>query len=218
MNGIEYCVFSHIILSRPPPASGSIAIVNWSTVLSRVDFFEVHPRQLVGLLRVLVVGDAPLAGLLVDDELGGAVLVGDGEQRIRAGGERVAADLDRLRGREQGRLVGARAPDLAVGDQPAPDLAGLGGPGFRGVGAPVDELHLVAVDRGRDRLVRADALTLLLLGGLGHRGRRGDERRRDDEGECDSELPHEVPPVVGSLGDRASGQVRHLADEAPRTQ
>ncbi len=121
---------------------------------------EVHPRQLVLLLLRLVIGDAPLAGLLVDDELGGAVLVRDGEQRVRAGGERVAADLDRLRGRQQGRLVGAGAPDLAVGDQPAPDLAGLGRPGLGGVGAPVDELDLVAVDRGRDRLVRADALTL----------------------------------------------------------
>ena len=127
VNGTEYWVFSHIILSTPPPpVSDSIAIVNWSTVLSRVRLLEVHPRQLVGLLRFFVVGDAPLAGLLVDDELGGAVLVGDGEQRVRAGGERVAADLDRLLGRQQGRLVGARAPDLAVGDQPAPDLADLG--------------------------------------------------------------------------------------------
>ena len=41
VNGTEYCVFSHIILSTPPPlASGSIAIVNWSTVLSRVDFLR----------------------------------------------------------------------------------------------------------------------------------------------------------------------------------
>ena len=116
----------HHLDHAPAAGSGSMAIVNWSTGLSRVVFLRSTRASSLAFSDCLVVGDAPLAGLLVDDELRGAVLVGDGEQRVRAGGERVAADLDRLLGREQGRLVGAGAPDLAVGDQAAPDLADLG--------------------------------------------------------------------------------------------
>ena len=41
VNGTENWVFSHISLMMPPPAGfGSIAIVNWSTVLSSVSFFR----------------------------------------------------------------------------------------------------------------------------------------------------------------------------------
>src|SRR5271166_981105 len=41
VNGTEYCVVSHIILSSPPPPlAGSMAIVNWSTGLSSVFFLR----------------------------------------------------------------------------------------------------------------------------------------------------------------------------------
>ena len=41
VNGTENWVFSHIIFSTPPPDGfGSMAIVNWSTVLSSVSFFR----------------------------------------------------------------------------------------------------------------------------------------------------------------------------------
>ena len=41
VNGTEKPVFSHIIFSKPPPDGfGSMAIVNWSTVLSSVSFFR----------------------------------------------------------------------------------------------------------------------------------------------------------------------------------
>ena len=109
VNGTEYCVFSHIILRTPAALLRLDGHGELGDVLVELLLLEVDPGELVGLLLIHLVGDTPLARLLVDDELRGAVLGGDGEQRIRAGGERVAADLDRLLGREQGGLVGAGA-------------------------------------------------------------------------------------------------------------
>ena len=40
VNGIEYFVVSHIISITPPLPAGSMAMVNWSTGLSRVYFLR----------------------------------------------------------------------------------------------------------------------------------------------------------------------------------
>jgi len=68
----------------------------------------------------LGVGDAPLAGLLADDEdpLLGA---GEGEESVGAGGDIEGADLE-ISGSDEGRGgIGSGAPDFAVGNNVGAD-------------------------------------------------------------------------------------------------
>src|SRR5581483_7616231 len=113
-----------------------------------------------GKFLLPVIWNAPLAELLIDDQFGGAILFRLHVERIRAGGNFGAADVERLLGDQHRRFVGAEAPNLAVLHDPAPDFARFAGLGVLGVRPAVDDRHAVLVDDGADRLVRADALLL----------------------------------------------------------
>ena len=70
----------------------------------------------------LVVREAPLAGLIVDDELPD---VGAGQRinGVRSGRDQQVAELQRHRGNEGSGGIRAGAPDLAIRDELAHDLA-----------------------------------------------------------------------------------------------
>ena len=70
------------------------------------------------------VRDAPLAGLLADDEEP-LVFAGQGEESVGAGGDVEGADLEVGCGDESSGGVGSGAPDLAVGGQLGADFAAL---------------------------------------------------------------------------------------------
>src|SRR5580704_7263811 len=70
------------------------------------------------------IGGAPFAGFLADDELP-FVGVGHGEDRVAAGWDGGAADVEIGVGDERGRFICAGAPDLAVGNEITENFAAL---------------------------------------------------------------------------------------------
>jgi len=74
------------------------------------------------------IGDAPLAGLLAEDELPGCSgSARQGEERVAAGGNTERADLEIAGGYEAGGWIGSGAPGLAVGDEATHDDAAAHG-------------------------------------------------------------------------------------------
>ena len=144
--------------------------------IGEVGFFHVGAYDVVGLVVDFVPAlfiDAPLSDLFVDDEFGGAVGVGECPDGISAGGEGDAVDEEWDFGGEEGGFICAGAPDLAEGDEAAPDFAGCAGFGIFGVGAAIDDGDAIVADDGADDIVGADAF-LLSEGGEGAGGEGGD--------------------------------------------
>ena len=84
--------------------------------------FHVDARQFITLV---LVGNAPLSGFLVDDERP-LVGVGNGEDGVAASGDIFAADDDVGAGDERGGCIGSSAPDFAEGNQAAVNFAAFG--------------------------------------------------------------------------------------------
>ena len=72
----------------------------------------------------LGIGDAPLAGLLADDE-DPLIFAGQGEERVGAGGDVEGDDLEVRCSDEGGGGIGSGAPDFAVGNDVGADGAAL---------------------------------------------------------------------------------------------
>src|SRR5208283_1481614 len=84
--------------------------------------FHVDAREI--LIGAGIVG-APFAGGFADDQ-GPLVLVGNGEDGVSAGGDRLAANNDVAGGDECGSFICTGAPDLAIRNEFTINLAALG--------------------------------------------------------------------------------------------
>src|SRR5262249_11797203 len=82
-------------------------VFHWTRSLG---YIHVHARQVVAFI---LVRDAPLAGLLVNDQRP-LVLVGNGENGVAAGGDSLAAYVGVGRSNQRSGLIFARGPNLCL--------------------------------------------------------------------------------------------------------
>src|SRR5271166_2416027 len=140
------------------------------------------------------IGRTPFAGFFADNQ-GPFVFVGNGEERVAAGGDRFAAYREVGVGDEGGGFVGAGAPDLAVGNQTAVNLAAFGA--RAGV---IDGKGFAAAEVAGSLCGRAGARLLFLCGA------HADEGAEDQGANCyeHGKIFHWIFPskTCGSLTDR----------------